>query len=188
VYAHADHRWVRGGLGLQKWTGLVMEEFYRQGDEERRLGLPISPFMDREAPKLAQCQKGFLEFICLPLYEAFDGFVNVPEVFAQLQANAAYWASQVEAAPTGAAAAPAATAPSGSGAGARGSISTAPMGLAPPTHPPPHAPPATVAAGAAAAAASARNAGASEPPTDEDEEEDDPKAADDDDTSAPAAL
>jgi len=73
-----------------------MEEFYRQGDEERRLGLQISPFMDREQPKLAQCQKGFLEFICLPLFEAFDGFVNIPEIFAQLQSNAAYWASQVD--------------------------------------------------------------------------------------------
>ena len=113
-----------------------MDEFYKQGDEERRLGLPISPFMDREAPKLAQCQKGFLEFICLPLYEAFDGFVNIPEIFAQLQSNAAYWASQVNA--------PEATM-------RHGSLAALPL----PSHPPPTSPPAGAAAAAAAAAASA---------------------------------
>ena len=124
----------------QKWTGLVMDEFYKQGDEERRLDLPISPFMDREAPKLAQCQKGFLEFICLPLYEAFDGFVNIPEIFAQLQSNAAYWASQVNA--------PEATV-------RHGSLAALPL----PSHPPPTSPPPAAAAAAKQSTAPSDSAG-----------------------------
>lgn len=30
------------------WTNLVMEEFFRQGDREKSVGLPVSKFMDRE--------------------------------------------------------------------------------------------------------------------------------------------
>lgn len=30
-----------------RWTELVMEEFFRQGDLELEMGLPISPFYDR---------------------------------------------------------------------------------------------------------------------------------------------
>eukprot|EP00761_Pharyngomonas_kirbyi_P014183 gb/GECH01014213.1/.p1 GENE.gb/GECH01014213.1/~~gb/GECH01014213.1/.p1 ORF type:complete len:639 (+),score=144.73 gb/GECH01014213.1/:1-1917(+) len=52
-----------------KWTDRVMEEFYLQGDEERKLGLTISPFMDRENPTKGKCQLGFIDFIAKPLFE-----------------------------------------------------------------------------------------------------------------------
>jgi 3'5'-cyclic nucleotide phosphodiesterase len=32
----------------KKWTNLVMEEFFRQGEKEAKLGLPVSKFMKRE--------------------------------------------------------------------------------------------------------------------------------------------
>jgi 3'5'-cyclic nucleotide phosphodiesterase len=31
----------------KKWTNLVMEEFFRQGEKEAKLGLPVSKFMKR---------------------------------------------------------------------------------------------------------------------------------------------
>src|SRR5690606_29513855 len=38
------------------WTERVIEEFYRQGDQERALGLTISPFMDRDKANVAAAQ------------------------------------------------------------------------------------------------------------------------------------
>ncbi len=35
-----------------KWSSLVMEEFFKQGDRERELGIPISQFMDRESTSI----------------------------------------------------------------------------------------------------------------------------------------
>ncbi|KAK1341331.1 hypothetical protein QTO34_017735 [Cnephaeus nilssonii] len=49
-------------LHLQ-WTEGIVSEFYEQGDEEASLGLPISPFMDRSAPQLANLQESFISHI-----------------------------------------------------------------------------------------------------------------------------
>jgi hypothetical protein len=38
------------------WTQLIMEEFFKQGDEERARGLPISMFMDRNSTDIPKCQ------------------------------------------------------------------------------------------------------------------------------------
>ncbi|KAJ3209357.1 High affinity cAMP-specific 3',5'-cyclic phosphodiesterase 7A [Entophlyctis luteolus] len=40
-----------------QWSYCIMEEFYRQGDRERELGMPISNFMDRYNPNVAKCQE-----------------------------------------------------------------------------------------------------------------------------------
>jgi len=40
-----------------QWTNRIAEEFYEQGDDEARLGMPISPFMDRRNPQLAKLQE-----------------------------------------------------------------------------------------------------------------------------------
>ncbi|KAJ3259027.1 hypothetical protein HDU77_002018, partial [Chytriomyces hyalinus] len=32
----------------EKWTGLVLEEFFTQGDAEKALGIPVSPYYDRD--------------------------------------------------------------------------------------------------------------------------------------------
>ena len=45
---------------------------FAQGDRERYLGLPISPFCDRTAAQLGDNQKGFLRFVCEPQLTAFD--------------------------------------------------------------------------------------------------------------------
>ena len=38
------------------WTEQVMEEFFRQGDKEKQLGLDVSPMCDRETAKIASAQ------------------------------------------------------------------------------------------------------------------------------------
>ncbi|XP_052244847.1 cGMP-inhibited 3',5'-cyclic phosphodiesterase 3A-like isoform X2 [Dreissena polymorpha] len=49
------------------WTDRISEEFYEQGDEEARLGLPISPYMDRRIPQLAKLQETFIDHLVAPL-------------------------------------------------------------------------------------------------------------------------
>jgi hypothetical protein len=77
-----------------KWTELVMEEFFRQGDLEASMGMPISPFYDRAKTSVAQCQMGFINVLVKPLYAEFTsllgaGYVN--ECFGCLEFNLAGW-------------------------------------------------------------------------------------------------
>ncbi|XP_022694733.1 calcium/calmodulin-dependent 3',5'-cyclic nucleotide phosphodiesterase 1A-like isoform X4 [Varroa jacobsoni] len=48
------------------WTGSLMEEFFKQGDKERELGLPYSPLCDRNTTMVAESQIGFIDFILGP--------------------------------------------------------------------------------------------------------------------------
>ncbi|XP_063789395.1 dual specificity calcium/calmodulin-dependent 3',5'-cyclic nucleotide phosphodiesterase 1A isoform X2 [Pseudophryne corroboree] len=52
----------------QRWTDLLMEEFFRQGDKEAELGLPFSPLCDRKSTLVAQSQIGFIDFIVEPTF------------------------------------------------------------------------------------------------------------------------
>lgn len=49
-----------------RWTMLLLEEFFRQGDKEQELGLPFSPLCDRNNTLVAESQIGFIEFIVEP--------------------------------------------------------------------------------------------------------------------------
>jgi len=59
----------------EKWSVRVMQEFFQQGDEERSLNLPVSALCDRNnVGDVGRSQKGFLEFVCLPLFEELSKF------------------------------------------------------------------------------------------------------------------
>ncbi|XP_044012728.1 calcium/calmodulin-dependent 3',5'-cyclic nucleotide phosphodiesterase 1-like isoform X2 [Aphidius gifuensis] len=49
-----------------RWTMQLLEEFFRQGDRERVMGLPFSPLCDRNNTLVAESQIGFIEFIVEP--------------------------------------------------------------------------------------------------------------------------
>lgn len=49
-----------------RWTMLLLEEFFRQGDLERELNLPFSPLCDRNNTLVAESQIGFIDFIVDP--------------------------------------------------------------------------------------------------------------------------
>ncbi|XP_049885457.1 probable 3',5'-cyclic phosphodiesterase pde-5 [Pectinophora gossypiella] len=52
-----------------KTVKVIVEEFYHQGDEEKRLGKTPVPMMDREKPnEQTESQIGFLSQICVPAY------------------------------------------------------------------------------------------------------------------------
>ncbi|KAG7203431.1 hypothetical protein KM043_013498 [Ampulex compressa] len=69
-----------------RWTMQLLEEFFRQGDKERALGLPFSPLCDRNNTLVAESQIGFIEFIvepsmqvCSDMLETVLGPLNVKE-------------------------------------------------------------------------------------------------------------
>ncbi|KAJ3094979.1 cAMP-specific 3',5'-cyclic phosphodiesterase 4A [Phlyctochytrium planicorne] len=70
-----------------RWLERIMAEFFRQGDDEKKLGLPVSPFMDRETVQIASSQISFLDFICLPMYETFTRVAQIPEILDTLSRN-----------------------------------------------------------------------------------------------------
>jgi len=78
----------------QRWSSAVIDEFFKQGDQERKLGFEISPFMDRQAASLGKCQTGFFDFIAKPLFEQFYPLLleraSMP-IQEQLEANLAAW-------------------------------------------------------------------------------------------------
>ncbi|XP_048880049.1 dual specificity calcium/calmodulin-dependent 3',5'-cyclic nucleotide phosphodiesterase 1B-like isoform X1 [Brienomyrus brachyistius] len=51
-----------------RWTKALMEEFFRQGDKEEELGLPLSPLCDRKNTLVAESQIGFIDFIVDPTF------------------------------------------------------------------------------------------------------------------------
>nr|KAJ3423197.1 High affinity cAMP-specific 3',5'-cyclic phosphodiesterase 7A [Polyrhizophydium stewartii] len=77
-----------------QWAMNIMEEFFKQGDAERKRGLPISMFMDRQTTVISKCQVGFIDYIVLPLYEVWDQYMNDDSKFPALEnlrANRDYW-------------------------------------------------------------------------------------------------
>lgn len=73
-----------------QWKDRIMEEFYQQGDQERELGMQVTPFLDRTKPiPEHKFQSGFINGIVLPLYEAFSKVegLNIDIVLQNLKAN-----------------------------------------------------------------------------------------------------
>lgn len=59
-----------------KWTEMLLEEFFRQGDDEIKIGLAASPMMDRNTTLIPESQIGFMHVIVQPaftvLHDMFD--------------------------------------------------------------------------------------------------------------------
>lgn len=53
----------------EAWSFRVTQEFHQQGDEEKELGLAVSPLCDRANFDMASSQVGFLKFLCFPLWK-----------------------------------------------------------------------------------------------------------------------
>jgi len=83
----------------KQWVARITEEFYRQGDNERKHGLPISPFMDRQTANLPQSQVGFMQYLVQPMYEVFVQFLGLERsaCWEQVLKNSAFWKEQLDA-------------------------------------------------------------------------------------------
>lgn len=87
----------------EAWSALVTEEFWKIGDREKALGVPVGFLCDRDADtNMAKAQIGFFKFICRPFYKAVERLVDARKgPFDNLDTNLWRWflISKGEAAP-----------------------------------------------------------------------------------------
>jgi len=78
-----------------QWTMRIMGEFFIQGDAERELGLPCSPFCDRHGTNVSESQTGFFDFIVTPLYNTLSKYLCSSrvglEVLPEIGRNREFW-------------------------------------------------------------------------------------------------
>lgn len=60
----------------KKWSLKVCEEFYRQGDFERQLNLPVTSLCDRQTTTVPKIQTGFFKFVVTPLMVEWHRFLK----------------------------------------------------------------------------------------------------------------
>lgn len=80
------------------WSLRACEEFFRQGDSERDLGLLLTPICDRFNVTVAKVQVGFYRFVAEPLFKEWHRFLNCPlseAMLANLYSNQAVWEQEV---------------------------------------------------------------------------------------------
>ncbi|KAF9964263.1 High affinity cAMP-specific and IBMX-insensitive 3',5'-cyclic phosphodiesterase 9A [Mortierella alpina] len=76
----------------KRWSDLVVQEFFRQGDIEKAQGLPVSPNMDRNQHNQPQISLGFGDFVVQPYFEAFvDLLPDASPVLTSLANNRDQW-------------------------------------------------------------------------------------------------
>jgi hypothetical protein len=74
------------------WADLVVEEFSRQGDREKRENLEVSPMMDRNTIVICNMQMGFIEFVVTPLINSIVNlFPPLNGIATQLATNYSAW-------------------------------------------------------------------------------------------------
>jgi len=58
------------------WISRVMSEFFSQGDREKQLNMTVSAFCNRDNANVYSCQKGFIDFVVAPIFEAVGDFIS----------------------------------------------------------------------------------------------------------------
>ena len=56
---------------FNKWMDYHFEEYWKQGDMEKVLDLPISKFMDRENTNKEKAYLNYIQVVCKPLLTTF---------------------------------------------------------------------------------------------------------------------
>merc|ERR1711920_985685 len=72
------------------WASRVVEEFFLQWDEEKKLGIPVGMLNDRDKVSNAASEHGFINFLVSPLV------ISAVQVFPLLRPLARQMASNLE--------------------------------------------------------------------------------------------
>lgn len=75
LYASNHCHPIKNSITYFKWIALEMEEYYQQGDIEKKLGYEVTPFFDRTTSNPFQFQLGYIEVIVEPLIASWSEFL-----------------------------------------------------------------------------------------------------------------
>lgn len=84
----------------KKWSQKVCEEFFRQGDYERQLNLPVTSLCDRQSTSIPKIQAGFFKFVVTPLVVEWHRFLKTDlsyRMMRHLKYNEKQWDSRLQA-------------------------------------------------------------------------------------------
>ncbi len=84
----------------KKWSQKVCEEFFRQGDYERQLNLPVTSLCDRYSTSVPKIQVGFFKFVVTPLFDEWHRFLQSKlsrKMMKNLKYNQIQWEAKVAA-------------------------------------------------------------------------------------------
>mmetsp|Transcript_50869 Transcript_50869/g.147680 ORF Transcript_50869/g.147680 Transcript_50869/m.147680 type:complete len:488 (+) Transcript_50869:158-1621(+) len=76
-----------------RWAALLSQELFAQGDEEKRLQVPVSPLCNRETTKFAGSQVSFIRFIVQPTFQVLGRVAPRVEeaILDRVNANIDLW-------------------------------------------------------------------------------------------------
>ncbi|XP_018565805.1 uncharacterized protein LOC108906859 [Anoplophora glabripennis] len=80
-----------------KWSIKVCDEFFRQGEFERQLNLPVTSICDKQSTSVAKIQVGFFKFVVTPLFSEWHRFLKSPlstHMMKILDENRRRWEAQ----------------------------------------------------------------------------------------------
>ena len=95
--------WLIGLLRFSLTFRLIffrcVHEFFKQGDRERRLNLPVTAICDRKNNNLPRIQVGFIEYVVKPLFTEWERFLPnkmTANMMKNLRVNMGKWETLAE--------------------------------------------------------------------------------------------
>ena len=77
-----------------RWSSLITEEFFDQGELEKSKNFPVSMYCDKDTTIIPKSQIGFLKNIALPLYEILAEYLESSDINScveQVKINIGVW-------------------------------------------------------------------------------------------------
>ncbi|XP_053450536.1 high affinity cAMP-specific and IBMX-insensitive 3',5'-cyclic phosphodiesterase 8A isoform X2 [Nycticebus coucang] len=75
-----------------EWAARISEEYFSQTDEEKQQGLPVvMPVFDRNTCSIPKSQLSFIDYFITDMFDAWDAFVDLPDLMQYLDNNFKYW-------------------------------------------------------------------------------------------------
>ncbi|XP_012530694.2 high affinity cAMP-specific and IBMX-insensitive 3',5'-cyclic phosphodiesterase 8 isoform X5 [Monomorium pharaonis] len=75
-----------------EWARRIAEEYFNQTDEEKKLKMPVvMPMFDRMTCSIPKSQIGFVDYIINDMIEAWDVFIDMPELVGYMRHNYEKW-------------------------------------------------------------------------------------------------